>query len=74
MKKARWVLLAVTLGLATMSAYADDDHQGQDNDDHNKTGHSSSDATEMSLLGLGAASLAGAGAYFAYRRRGKTRG
>lgn len=74
MKKIRWVLLAVTLSLASLSAYAHDDHQGQNNDDQGKTEHSRTTATEMSLLGVGVASLLGAGAYFAYRRRAKARG
>jgi hypothetical protein len=70
MKKIRLVLLAVTLGLASFSAIADDD---RDKDDKNKTGHSSTTAIEMSLFGLGAASLLGGGAYLAYRRRVKAR-
>lgn len=75
MKKIRWVLLAVTLGLASLSAVAHDDDKDKDDDRYNgQTDHSSTTATEMSILGAGAASLLGAGAYLVYRRRAKARG
>ena len=70
MKRIRWALLAFTIGLASLSALADNDKDK----DKIKSAHSGTDATEMSLLGVGAASLVGAGAYLMYRRRAKARG
>lgn len=72
MKKARLVAFFLTLCLSSVVAFADHDHDGDDRDgDKHKSG---TDATEMSILGLAAASFLGAGSYLAYRRRGRSRG
>ena len=61
--KKHWLALLLAMAILTpaLSAYADDD-------DHRTT-----NAFEMSMLGLAAASAVGAGTYLAYRRKVRSR-
>jgi LPXTG-motif cell wall-anchored protein len=71
MKKVRLVAFFLTICLSSLCAFADDhDHDG---DDQNKNS-GKTDATEMSILGLAAATFIGAGSYLAHRRRNRSRG
>ena len=70
MKKIRHATFLLALSLASVAAYADHD----DDKDKDKEKHSRTDATEMSILGLAAASVVGAGTYLIFRRRARARG
>jgi hypothetical protein len=68
MKKIRQVFV-LAICLASLTAYAYHDHDKDKDKDKTKT-----DATEMSILGLAAASVVGGGTYLAFRRRARSRG
>ncbi len=70
MKKVRLVAFFLTICLSSLCAFADHDHD----DDRDKDKDRKTDATEMSILGLAAASFLGAGSYLVYRRRARARG
>ncbi|HEY7405418.1 MAG TPA: hypothetical protein VIB39_17965 [Candidatus Angelobacter sp.] len=72
MKKVRLAAFFLTLCLSSLCAYADHDHDDDRDKDKHKGGKT--DATEMSVLGLAAASVLGAGSYLVYRRRARARG
>lgn len=70
MQKIRLVTFLLAFCLWSLCAFADNGkHKGQDQQNDSKT-----DATEMSLLGLAAASALGSGSYLVYRRRTRSRG
>ena len=70
MKKIKQVfLLATFLASLTAVAYDHDDDKDKDGDKYRRT-----NATEMSILGLAAASILGGGTYLVFRRRGRSRG
>jgi hypothetical protein len=68
MKKIRQVFV-LAICLASLTAYAYHDHDKDKDKDKSKT-----DATEMSILGLAAASVVGGGTYLVFRRRARSRG
>jgi len=68
MKKIRQVFV-LAICLASLTAYAHHDHDKDKDKDKSKT-----DATEMSILGLAAASVVGGGTYLVFRRRARSRG
>jgi hypothetical protein len=70
MKKIRQVFV-LAICLASLTAYAYHDHDDKDKDKDKK---SKTDATEMSVLGLAAASVLGGGTYLVFRRRARSRG
>jgi hypothetical protein len=69
MKKVRLVAFFLTICLSSLCAFADHDHDGDDKDRYS----GKTDATEMSILGLAAATFLGAGSYLAHRRRARSR-
>ena len=68
MKKIRQVFV-LAICLASLTAYAYHDHDKDKDKDKSKT-----DATEMSVLGIAAASVLGGGTYLVFRRRARSRG
>ena len=73
MNKVRLVMFFLAICLSSLCAFADHDH-GDDDKDGDKYKSGKTDATEMSILGLAAASVLGAGSYLAFRRRARSRG
>jgi hypothetical protein len=71
MKKIRHVFV-LGICLASLAAYAFD-HDDKDKD-KDKDKYRSTTATEMSVLGLAAASVLGGGTYLVFRRRARARG
>jgi len=71
MKKVRLAAFFLTICLSSLCAFAD---HGDDDKDKDRYKGGKTDATEMSLLGLAAASVLGAGSYLVYRRRARSRG
>jgi len=64
MKQFRLITFLIAICFSSLCAFADNgNHKGQDK----KT-----DATEMSMLGLAAASFLGTGSYLVYRRRARS--
>jgi hypothetical protein len=68
MKRIRQVFV-LAICLASLTAYAYHDHDKDKDKDKSKT-----DATEMSVLGIAAASVLGGGTYLVFRRRARSRG
>ena len=68
MKKIRQVFV-LAICFASLTAYAYHDHDKDKDKDKSKT-----DATEMSVIGLAAASVLGGGTYLVFRRRARSRG
>jgi hypothetical protein len=67
MKKIRHASFVVAICLTSLCAFAHD--RGHENDSK-----SSTTASEMSIIGLAAASVVGAGSYLVFRRRARSRG
>jgi hypothetical protein len=72
MKKIRQVFV-LAICLASLTAYAFD-HDHDDDKDKDKDKYRSTTATEMSVIGLAAASVLGGGTYLVFRRRTRARG
>lgn len=68
MKKVRFTTFWLAICLSSLCAFA-----GNGNNKVKDKG-GKTDATEMSLLGLAAASVLGTGSYLVYRRRARSRG
>jgi hypothetical protein len=69
MNKLRLVTFLLAICFSSLCAFA-----GNGNDKMKDKQKDKTDATEMSLLGVAAASVVGAGSYLAYRRRVRSRG
>lgn len=71
MKRIRQASFVLAICLASLTANAF--HYDHDKDKDKDKDKSHTDATEMSILGLAAASVLGGGTYLVFRRRARSR-